>query len=608
MFDPHQNKTKFSHWKTLQTLGGYLWPKGRSDLKARVILAVLFLVVSKIISVYVPFLLKESIDLLSTKDRLMMLPLGVILAYGLARILSSFFNELRDFIFVNVGQSAQRNIAMTTFEHMHNLSLDFHLARQTGGLSRVIERGTRGIQTVLRFMTFNIIPTLFEVILVTGIILYHFGIFFAGIIFVTIVLYIAVTLFVTNWRTKYRKEMNSEESQANTRAIDSLLNFETVKYFGNEDYERKRFDSSLTRYESAAIKSQTGLSLLNLSQAMIIGLGLIAVMIMAGKGVVAGTLTIGDFVLVNTFLIQLYLPLNFLGFVYREIKDGLVDMDMMFELLSIHTSVSDSLGAKDLKLKEGVVEFKNVSFGYLKERVILKDLSFRVDPGKTLAIVGSSGAGKSTLSRLLFRFYDVDSGSVMIDGQDIRHVKQESLRSHIGIVPQDTVLFNDTIGYNIHYGNPEANQEAMFQASKLAHIHDFIMMLPQGYKTPVGERGLKISGGEKQRVAIARVILKKAKILLFDEATSSLDSHTEKEIQQSLREVAKDHTTLIIAHRLSTVVEADEIIVLKSGRVVERGKHHDLLALKGEYASMWNKQQEARKYEEKLEACKDEVI
>lgn len=604
MFDPHHTSSEYSHWRALKTLGAYLWPQGRFDLKSRVVFAVVSLVVAKVIGVHVPFVLKMAIDKLTLKDMALALPLGFILAYGLARILTSLFNELRDFLFVNVGQNAQRRIAMNTFRHMHGLSLDFHLARQTGGLSRVIERGTRGIQTVLRFMTFNILPTLFEVTLVTGIIFYHFGFTFAAVIFTMITLYITVTCIVTNWRTKYRKQMNSEESRANSKAIDSLLNFETVKYFGNETYECERFDQALGRYETAAIKSQTGLCLLNLSQSLIIGLGLVWIMILAGQGVVAGALTIGDFVLVNTLLIQLYHPLNFLGFVYREIKDGLIDMDKMFELLNVHNSVSDSPDAKDLELKEGIVEFRNVSFSYLKERKILRNLSFKVEPGKTLAIVGASGAGKSTISRLLFRFYDAQSGAILIDGKDIRDLTQHSLRAHIGIVPQDTVLFNDTIGYNIAYGNPKCSQEDVLRAAKHAHIHEFIDMLPHGYDTPVGERGLKLSGGEKQRVAIARVILKNTKILLFDEATSSLDSHTEKDIQKSLRDIAKNHTTLIIAHRLSTVVDADQIIVIREGQVVERGTHQALLEAGGEYASMWRKQQTAREMEARLEDIK----
>lgn len=604
-FDSISDTKEYSHWRTMRTLGAYLWPAGRTDLKVRVVLAVVFLVTAKIVGVYVPFLLKNAIDFFAQPQNTAVLPAGIIIGYGAARVTATAFGELRDYVFVNVGQSAQRLIALTTFKHMHGLSLDFHLSRQTGGLSRVIERGTRGIQTVLRFMTFNILPTLFEVALVTGVIFYHFGFIFAAVILITIVLYITATLAVTNWRTQYRRQMNREESRANNKAIDSLLNFETVKYFGNEDFEYSRFDRSLAAYEDAAIKSQSTLSLLNLSQSFIIGAGLIVVMLLAGKGVAAGTLTVGDFVMVNTFLIQLYLPLNFLGFVYREIKDGLVDMDKMFELLNVHASVPDASDARELELKQGVVEFDHVNFGYLKERQILKDVSFRVEAGRTLAIVGSSGAGKSTISRLLFRFYDAQSGAVRIDGQDVRTLTQKSLRSHIGIVPQDTVLFNDTIGYNIQYGDPGSDEAAVKRAAELASIDEFIEALPQRYETPVGERGLKISGGEKQRVAIARVILKNCKILLFDEATSSLDSHTEKEIQASLKEVAKNHTTLIIAHRLSTVVDADEIIVLKEGAVVERGRHAELLRKKGEYASMWFKQQQAKEYEEKLEEVKD---
>lgn len=600
-FDSHTNRSGEHHWKTLKTLGAYLWPHGRSDLKRRVLAAIFFLIAAKVVGVYIPFLLKASIDRLSFHNQLLTLPLAWIVAYGLARILMSLFNELRDFIFVNVAQSAQRVIALSTFKHLHALSLDFHLARQTGGLSRVIERGTRGIQTVLRFMTFNVLPTFFEVFLVTTVLCWHFNWVYASVIFLIVVLYISATFMVTEWRIKYKQAMNREESRANTRAVDSLLNFETVKYFGNENYEYQRFDHSLGRYEEAAVKSQWGLSLLNFSQASIIGIGMIVILVMAGQGVVSGKLTIGDFVLVNTFLIQIYMPLNFLGFVYREIKDGLVDMDKMFELLDVHSSISDDPGSPDLKVEKGVVEFDRVSFSYRADRQILKEISFTVRPGKTLAIVGPSGAGKSTLSRLLFRFYDVSEGAVRIDGQDIRHVTQESLRAHIGIVPQDTVLFNDTIGYNIRYGHPDADDETLRRAVELASLDEFIEMLPHGYETPVGERGLKISGGEKQRVAIARVILKKAQILLFDEATSSLDSHTEKEIQAALKKVSVNHTTLVIAHRLSTVVDADEIIVLKDGRIVERGIHRDLLKLKGEYASMWAKQQQAREHQEALE-------
>ncbi len=605
VFDTGADRPDYSQWKTLKVLGTYLWPAGRRDLKLRVVLAVFFMLAAKVLGVYVPFLLKNTLDRLSVLNAVLVLPAGLILAYGLARIIAAVFGELRDYVFVNVAQSAQRLIALITFRHLHALSLDFHLSRQTGGLSRVIERGTRGIQTVLRFMTFNIVPTLFEIVLVTGVIFWHFGPAYAAVILATIVLYIAATLSVTNWRTQFRKEMNREENDANNRAVDSLLNFETVKYFGNEDYEYQRFDRAQARYETAAIKTQAALSVLNMAQALIIGIGLMAVMWMAAGGVVSGRQTVGDFVLVNTFLIQLYLPLNFLGFVYREIKDGLIDMDKMFELLDVQSSIADAPEAPELKLEKGVVEFKHVHFGYLESRPILKDVSFTVHPGKTLAVVGSSGAGKSTLSRLLFRFYDVTSGEILIDGQDIRRVTQKSLRSHIGIVPQDTVLFNDSIGYNIRYGSPDKGAEDVRQAARLASIHDFIEKLPMGYETPVGERGLKISGGEKQRVAIARVILKSPQILLFDEATSSLDSHTEKEIQASLKEVARNHTTLMIAHRLSTVVDADEIIVLKEGVIVERGTHHELLEFKGEYASLWFKQQKAKQYQARLEEVRE---
>jgi ATP-binding cassette subfamily B protein len=587
---PEQNT---NHWKTIRTLGVYLWPQGRMDLKVRFILAIFFLILAKVLNVYVPFLLKNSIDQLSVKDAIILAPVGMIVAYGLARILVQIFGELRDLIFTRVAQHAQRSIALSTFKHLHELSLEFHLSRQTGGLSRVIERGTRGIQFVLNFMTFNILPTLLEILLVTGVLLVKFDILYASVVFGTIAIYIFLTLAVTEWRLKFRQRMNAEESSANTKAIDSLLNYETVKYFGNEEHEHKRFDHSLRLYESAAVQSQNSLTALNLIQAAVIGLGLLAVMLMAARDVVAGKLTVGDFVLVNTFLIQLYLPLNFLGFVYREIKNGLVDMDQMFQLMAIHAAVADKPGAVDLVAKSGKVEFLNVNFSYVNQREILKDVSFTVQPGKTLAIVGPSGAGKSTISRLLFRFYDVIGGSIRIDGQDLRDVTQKSLRADIGIVPQDTVLFNDSIGYNIKYGNPALGEEDVRRAAGLANIHNFIETLPEKYQTPVGERGLKLSGGEKQRVAIARTILKNPQILLFDEATSALDSHNEKQIQASLKEVSKNRTTIVIAHRLSTITHADEIIVLKNGAIVERGVHQDLLKLGGEYASMWSKQQQA---------------
>lgn len=590
-----------SQWRTLVKLTKYLWPKKRMDLRSRVVLALSCLVLAKIINVYVPFLYKHAVDALSVDPNLIVFPVAVIIAYGGARVLHQFFGELRDVIFVKVAQHAQRKIGLATFKHLHELSLAFHLERQTGGLSRVIERGTRGIQFVLSFMLFNILPTLIEILLVTGVLLYQFHWTFAAVTFFTILGYIVFTLWITEWRLKYRREMNQKDSEANTKAIDSLLNYETVKYFSNEEHESKRFDSALAQYEAAAIKSQASLSLLNVGQGSIIGLGLILVMVMAGKGVVGGSLTIGDFVLVNTFLIQLYLPLNFLGFVYREVKQSLIDMEKMFELIGVHSEIQDAPDAKPLKACDGEIEFKNVTFAYLPERTILKNVSFNVKAGKTVAIVGPSGAGKSTIARLLFRFFDISKGAIHIDGQDIRKVTQKSLRKAIGVVPQDTVLFNDSIEYNIQYGCPEAEKEKVFHAAKLAKIHDFIQKLPKKYTSLVGERGLKLSGGEKQRVAIARTILKKPCILLFDEATSALDSHTEKEIQASLNEVSKGRTTLIIAHRLSTIVHADEILVLKEGEIVERGTHAKLLAEKGEYAGMWQKQQEAQEYQEKLD-------
>ncbi|PIS10762.1 MAG: metal ABC transporter permease [Bdellovibrio sp. CG10_big_fil_rev_8_21_14_0_10_47_8] len=588
------SKAPSDHLRTIKHLGHYLWPQGRRELKTRVIFAVIFLIAAKVLNVYVPFLLKLSIDHLSVKEAAVVVPVGIIVAYGLARIMVQVFGEMRDLIFVRVAQHAQRTIALTTFKHLHQLSLEFHLSRQTGGLSRVIERGTRGIQFVLNFMTFNILPTLLEIFLVTGVLLAKFDVLYAAVIFGTIVLYIALTLTVTEWRLKFRQKMNSEESKANTKAIDSLLNYETVKYFGNEEHEHHRFDHSLRGYEAAAIKSQSSLTALNIIQASIIGGGLLTVMLMAGADVAQGKLTLGDFVLVNTFLIQLYLPLNFLGFVYREIKNSLVDMEKMFELMDVPTTVSDLPNAKTLVISSGQVQFSHVHFGYSNKRKILKDVSFTVQPGKTLAIVGPSGAGKSTISRLLFRFYDVTEGAILIDGQNIREVTQKSLRSVIGIVPQDTVLFNDSIGYNIQYGNPLLEQADVERAARLANIHDFVESLSDGYQTPVGERGLKISGGEKQRVAIARTILKNPQILLFDEATSALDSHNEKEIQASLKEISKDRTTITIAHRLSTIIDADEIIVLKDGEIVERGVHNQLLAQNGEYASMWRKQNQTK--------------
>jgi len=558
-----------------------------------VIIAMVSLAAAKLVNVYVPFLYKRAVDELTFQPSALHAVLLTVVAYGVVRVASQAFGEFRDFIFAKVGQRAQRVIALQTFQHLHALSLRFHIERQTGGLSRVVERGTRGIQFVLSFMLFNILPTLLEICLVTGILFWKFGWGFATVTFVTIFIYIAYTLFITDWRVKYRRAMNEKDTEANTKAVDSLLNYETVKYFGNEDHEFSRFDKALRGYELAAVKSQTTLSALNLGQGIIIGIGLVAVMMMAAQGVSRGNLTVGDFVLVNTFLIQLYLPLNFLGFVYREMKQGLVDMEKMFELMGVNAEIKDVDGAKPLELKDGAVEFRNVNFRYHPDRAILKNVSFKVPAGKTVAVVGPSGSGKSTLARLLFRFYEANEGEILIDGQDIRKVTQKSVRAAIGIVPQDTVLFNDTIEYNIRYGRTSAAHEEIETAAQHAKIDSFIKNIPDGYKTMVGERGLKLSGGEKQRVAIARAILKNPKILVFDEATSALDSKTEKEIQKSLDEVAKERTAIVIAHRLSTVVDADEILVLKEGGIVERGRHSELLATGGEYASMWKRQQEA---------------
>jgi ATP-binding cassette, subfamily B, heavy metal transporter len=542
----------------------------------------------------VPILYKDMVDLFSNPGNLpVVLPLGLIVGYGVLRVAAIAFAELRDAVFAKVAQRAIRRVALETFRHLHGLSLGFHLERQTGGLSRAIERGTTGIDTLLTFMLFNIVPTMIEIGLVCGILWAFFNIWYALITLICVVGYIGYTLFVTEWRLKYRRQMNETDQEANTRAIDSLLNYETVKYFGNEQYEANRFDQALERYERASVASKSSLSLLNIGQAAIIGTGLAVLMSMAGRGVIDGSMSVGDFVLVNTYLIQLYIPLNFLGFVYREIKQALTDMESMFRLLDVNADVKDLPGARPLSAGPGTVDFDHVSFAYDPRRTILHDVSFTVPAGRRVAIVGPSGAGKSTISRLLFRFYDVNGGAIRIDGEDIRDVTQTSVRGAIGIVPQDTVLFNDTIYYNIAYGRPSALPEEVEDAARLARIHDFIMASPDGYRTLVGERGLKLSGGEKQRVAIARTLLKRPRILLFDEATSALDTRTEREIQASLREVSRGHTTLVIAHRLSTIVDADEIIVLADGRIAERGTHQSLLAQGGLYDLMWQRQQHA---------------
>ncbi len=583
---------------TIRSLLPYLWPKGDMGAHVRVGIAALFLVCAKLAVVLVPVVYSRAVDALAPAGQgaVVAVPLALILGYGLLRVASSGFGEMRDAVFAAVQQRTVRRVALQTFQHMHRLSLRFHLDRQTGGLSRSIERGTTGIENVLRLAVFNIIPTLLEVAMVTAILWNMFDWRFAMVTLLAVTLYLSFTLLFTNWRVRIRRTMNETDSEAQSRAVDSLLNYETVKYFGNEAHEARRFDESWARYERAAVKSQVTLNMLNLGQAAIIALGLAVVMLMAAQGVQAGTMTVGKFVLVNTYLMQLYQPLNMLGFVYREIKQGLTDMEQMFRLLSVHQEVADKPGAPALAVPAtgpaGEVVFEDVRFGYQAERGILKGVSFRVPAGGSLAIVGPTGAGKSTINRLLFRFYDVTGGRILIDGQDIRAISQDSLRAAIGVVPQDTVLFNDTIRYNIAYGRPGATQEQIEHAARLAQVHDFVLRLPEGYDTRVGERGLKLSGGEKQRVAIARTILKDPRILVLDEATSALDTRTEQEIQSALRAVARHRTSITIAHRLSTVVEADQIIVLDHGLVVERGTHAALLAQGGVYARMWAMQAE----------------
>lgn len=580
-------------WRILKRLLPYLWPQDEPALRRRMVLAIVLLVAAKISIVLVPVFMKQAIDALSVPAVALAVPLGLIVAYGLARVSNQLFNELRDLVFARVVERATHAVGLATFRHLHALSLRFHLDRQTGGLSRVIERGTRGIEMVLRLFAFRAGPAVIELVMVSVILWSFYDWTFTAVILATISLYILWTLAVTEWRLAFRRTMNTHDAEANTKAIDSLLNYETVKYFCNEEHEAARFDRALTAYEDAAVKSHSSLALLNIGQGLVITGGLIALMIMAARGIVAGRMTPGDFVLVNTYLIQLYQPLNFLGVVYREIKQALVDMDILFGLKDTPPEVADRPGAPDLRLAGGAIRFDGVGFGYGPDRQVLADVTLDIPAGATVALVGASGAGKSTLGRLLYRFYDVTEGRLLIDGQDVRAVTQASVRRAIGIVPQDTVLFNDTIGYNIAYGRPDAPWEAVEAAARLAAIHDFIVSLPEGYQTRVGERGLKLSGGEKQRVAIARAILKDPAILLFDEATSQLDSHTERDIQAALRRVSAGRTTLVIAHRLSTVVEADRIVVLDHGRVVESGRHADLLARGGAYAALWRRQQDA---------------
>ena len=591
---PKVNAFSRGDWRVIRDLLPYLL-----EHKMRVALALSCLIAAKFANLGIPILLKDLIDTLNVKvdsaQALMLIPVGLILAYGALRVSASLFNELREALFARVTQNAVRKVALQVFNHLHSLALSFHLARQTGGVSRDIERGTRGIQSLISYSLYSILPTLIEFCLVLGYLAYAYDIWFAVITFVALVLYIIFTVVVTEWRTHFRRTMNDMDSKANQKAIDSLLNFETVKYFGNEQFESRRYDENLVRYQTAAIQSQKSLAVLNLGQQIIIAIGLVLILWRATIGVSNGTMTLGDLVLVNTLMIQLYIPLNFLGVIYREIKQAITDMDRMFSLLSTDREVADKPNAPPLHISNyqtgPEVCFKDVSFHYEKKREILKDISFTIPAGTITAVVGQSGAGKSTLARLLFRFYDIQSGRIDIDGQPIDAVQQASLRSAIGIVPQDTVLFNDTIGYNIAYGKPGSSMEEVQAAARAAQIDGFIQRLPDGYNTQVGERGLKLSGGEKQRVAIARTLLKKPAMLIFDEATSALDSKTERAIQEELLNLARNRTTLIIAHRLSTITHADQILVMEQGQIIERGTHAQLLEAHGRYAEMWQMQE-----------------
>ena len=591
-------------WAILRDMLPYLWPAGHPGLKARVVFAMVALVLSQVVTVATPYAFKHATDALTGQAgaaaTAAMAVVFLVLAYGVGRIMMVLLAQIRDAVFARVSQRAVRELAVRTFRHLHALSLKFHLERRTGGLSRIVSRGTMGIDTVLRFSLFNTIPTILEILLVAVILAWSYGWLYALVIIITVLAYVWFTYAATEWRINIRRDMNAADTDANTKAVDSLLNFETVKYFGNEEHEARRYARSMDSYETAAVKTWVSLAVLNSGQAVVYSIGLTVVMVMSALSVRAGTATVGDFVMINALMIQLYMPLNFIGSSYREIKQGLIDVEQMFTLLKVNAEIEDKPGAQPLKVQDAEVVFENVNFAYDPERPILKNLSLRVPPGKTVAIVGPSGAGKSTISRLLYRFYEVGAGRILIDGQDISQVTQTSLRAAIGMVPQDTVLFNDTIRYNIRYGRPDATDEEVEEAARMAQIHDFVISLPKGYDAMVGERGLKLSGGEKQRVSIARTILKGPPILILDEATSALDSFTEHQIQEALKKVSENRTTLVIAHRLSTVVDADEIIVLDKGQVAERGTHDELLAEGGVYAAMWNRQRQADEAREKL--------
>ncbi|KQQ58697.1 metal ABC transporter permease [Rhizobium sp. Leaf311] len=599
--------------QTIINLWPYMWPEGRPDLKMRVVWATFFLILAKFVLISVPYFFKWATDALNGKlDMAGLVPVfllgavALVVAYNLTRLLQVALNQLRDSLFASVGQHAVRQLAFKTFVHMHRLSLRFHLERKTGGLSRVIERGTKGIETIVRFTILNTAPTFIEFLLTVIVFWMTYGFIYVAVTVITVWAYIWFTVKASNWRISIRRSMNDSDTDANTKAIDSLLNFETVKYFGNEDMEARRFDASMAKYEKSATAIWTSLGWLNFGQGVIFGIGSTVMMVLSALAVQHGEQTIGDFVFINALLLQLSVPLNFIGFVYREIRQGLTDIEEMFDLLEVEAEVVDAPDAKELQIGAGTVSFRDVRFAYDPDRPILKGISFDVPAGKTIAIVGPSGAGKSTLSRLLYRFYDIQDGSITIDGQDIRDVTQKSLRSVIGMVPQDTVLFNDTLAYNVRYGRPDASQDEIMAAASAAQISGFISKLPQGYQTMVGERGLKLSGGEKQRVAIARTILKAPPILILDEATSALDTHTEQEIQSALDIVSKNRTTLVIAHRLSTVIGADEIIVLKDGTIAERGTHASLIEMGGLYASMWSRQREAIQAEERLREVREQ--